>query len=130
MRISFLLFIHTLVWLTFSGTRALAGTIPVGKGKTYSSINAAVAVAQPGDTILVEPGEYREGNILVRKSLTFLGEGYPVLNGENKYEVFTINAANVTIDGFVIKDTGVASIEDVAAIKVLDSKGVRIRNNR
>lgn len=112
-----------------SGKCAFGKTIPVGTGKLYPSLREAVAAAQPGDTILVEPGEYREGNILVRKALTFLGKNYPVLSGEGKYEVFTINAADVTIDGFLIRDTGVASIEDIAAIKVLDSKGIRIRNN-
>lgn len=123
------LFIYAVLCMS-SSAWVFGATIPVGKGKLYSSIREAVAVAKPGDTILVEPGEYREGNILVRKTLTFLGKNYPVLNGEDRYEVFTINAANVTIDGFLIRDTGVASIEDVAAIKVLDSKGIRIRNNR
>jgi nitrous oxidase accessory protein len=127
---SFSFVTRIVVWLFILNEAAFAGTIPVGKGKTFSSINAAVAAAHPGDTIVVDPGEYREGNILVQKSLTFLGKDYPVLSGENKYEIFTINATNVTIDGFFFKDTGVASIEDIAAIKVLDSKRIRIRNNR
>ena len=127
---SFSSFTRIVVWLFILSEGALAGTIPVGKGKAISSINAAVAAAHPGDTIVVYPGEYREGNILVQKSLTLLGKDYPVLSGENKYEIITINATNVTIDGFSFKDTGVASIEDIAAIKVLDSKRIRIRNNR
>ena len=124
------LVIRSLIMLTMIGTSALAETIPVGKGKVFTSINAAVAKAKAGDTILVDAGEYREGNILVRKSLTFLGRNYPVLDGEHKHEIFTINAINVTIDGFVFRNTGVASIEDIAAIKVLDSKRVRIQNNK
>jgi nitrous oxidase accessory protein len=126
----FSLIIIAIALLAGVSRNAVAGTIPVGKGKMFSSIKAAVASAQPGDTIVVDPGEYREGNILVRKALTFLGRNFPVLSGENKYEIFTINATDVTIDGFFFKDTGVASIEDIAAIKVLDSKRIRIRNNR
>lgn len=126
------LFIRVISVLTLALTMgfSVAATLPVGKGKAYSSIKDAVAAAHSGDTIVVDGGEYREGNILIRKSLTFLGKDQPVLDGENKYEILTINAANVTIDGFFFKDTGAASIEDVAAIKVLDSKGIRIRNNR
>jgi parallel beta-helix repeat (two copies) len=122
--------LRILVILITVSWSAGAGMIPVGKGKAFSTISAAVEAAHSGDTIMVEPGEYREGNIVVRKPLTFIGVNYPVLHGENKYEIFTINATDVTIDGFYFKDTGIASIEDIAAIKVLDSKKVRIRNNK
>ena len=36
----------------------------------------------------------------------------------------------MTIYGLKFKDTGVASINDLAAIKVLDSKGVGVLNNK
>ena len=42
------------------------------KGATYPTINAAVAAANPGDTIKVCPGTYNE-NVAVNKPLKFLG---------------------------------------------------------
>ncbi|MBA4055851.1 MAG: nitrous oxide reductase family maturation protein NosD, partial [Marivirga sp.] len=43
--------------------------------------------------------------------------------------IFTIHANNVMITGLKFINTGVASINDLAAIKVLNSKGIRIINN-
>src|SRR4051812_45293083 len=93
--------------------------IIVGKNEAIQTIKAAINHAAVGDTIFVSYGEYNEGNIIIQKQLVLIGENYPVLNGENKYEIFTIHADNVQIKGFFFKDTGVASIQDLAAIKVL-----------
>lgn len=68
--------------------------------------------------------------MVIEKTLTILGEGFPVLDGDHKVEIFTIHAHNVTVSGLKFMNTGVASINDLAAIKVLDSKGLRIINNR
>jgi nitrous oxidase accessory protein len=123
-RILFVLFL-CLVALTGSAT-----VIPVAKGRKVSSIQNAIRLAHHGDTILVYPGTYKEGNIIIEKSIVLLGREYPVLDGENKYEIFTIHAKNVTVRGFLFKDTGVGSINDLAGIKVLESSFVYIENNK
>lgn len=105
-------------------------TIPVGAREKVTSIGEAIRMAKAGDTILVRAGTYREGNIVIEKSLTLIGENFPLLDGENKYEIFTVHANEVTIQGFALKDTGIASINDLAAIKVLDSRNVRIVGNK
>jgi nitrous oxidase accessory protein len=104
--------------------------IVVGASEKTTSIRAAVAMANPGDTILVRPGIYKEGNIIIEKPIVLIGEGYPELDGQNKYEILTIHSNNVQVRGFFFKDTGIASIEDLAAIKVLESKGLRISGNK
>jgi nitrous oxidase accessory protein len=104
-------------------------TIVVSKDGKIKSVKTAVQTANNGDTILVKPGTYKEGNIIVEKSIVIIGESLPVLDGENKYEIFTLHANNVTIKGLKFARTGIASIQDLAAIKVLDSKYVRILNN-
>jgi len=109
---------------------AFCTTIEVSKNGNIHSIKTAVEMAQPGDTIIVKPGIYKEGNVVIEKSLVIIGESYPVLDGQNKYEIFTVHANNVTIRGLNFIKTGVASIQDLAAIKILDSKFVRILNNR
>lgn len=107
-----------------------AGKIVVGSTEKVRSIREAIAQASLGDTILVRSGTYAEGNLIIEKTIVLIGENYPVLDGQNKYEIFTIHANNVQVHGFHFKDTGIASIEDLAAIKVLDSKGLKISGNK
>lgn len=105
-------------------------TIPVGPTQAVTSLQTAIQIAEPGDTVLVHPGTYREGNMIVRKPLTFLGVDYPVIDGEGKYELFTVAAIDVVIRGFRLVNTGYASMRDIAAIKGLDVRGMKILDNR
>jgi nitrous oxidase accessory protein len=107
-----------------------AKTIIVGQGEAIKTIKQAILISQDCDSIIVRKGVYKEGNIIIEKSIIIIGEDYPVLDGENKYEIFTVHANNVQIEGFFLKNTGTASIQDLAAIKILDSRGVRILNNK
>ena len=106
---------------------AWAGVIRVENGRT---IRQAVEMAQPGDSILIAKGAYREGNLIIKKPLTLVGIDYPVLDGENKYEILTITGPDVTITGLKFINTGTASIEDIAAIKALDVTHLRVIRNK
>ncbi len=107
-----------------------ARTIEVGPREAVTSIKSAVAMANPGDTLRVHPGTYREGNLIIQKPLTITGLSYPVIDGESKYELFTIAANDVTIQGLRLINTGHASINDIAAVKGLDLQRLRILNNQ
>ncbi len=109
---------------------ARAITLSVGQQQSFRTIKEAVTAAHAGDTILVYPGNYREGNILIRKSLVLIGRDLPVIDGENKYELITVAATDVVIQGFHLVNTGAASINDIAAIKGLDVKRMKILDNR
>ena len=104
-------------------------TIVVNQQRSTSTLKAAIAMAERGDTIVIEPGTYREGNVIIDKPLSIIGHGRPVFDGENKYEIFTINSDSVTVSGLKFVDTGTASMQDIAAVKVLDSKYVTISDN-
>lgn len=119
-----LLLLFTTICLT-----AFGRTIIVSQRGTIQSLKMAVQIAQSGDTIIVKAGTYKDGNIIVQKSLVIIGEGYPVFDGEDKYEIITLHANNVTIKGLKFVKTGIASIQDLAAIKILDSKYIKIQNN-
>jgi nitrous oxidase accessory protein len=97
--------------------------------KSAITITKAVAIAETGDTILIRSGTYREGNIIIEKSITLIGENLPVLDGENKYEILTIHANGVTISGLKFINTGIASMNDIAAVKVFDSRNLTITGN-
>ncbi len=107
----------------------MANTWHVGKGKKFSSVNAAIRASANGDTILVYAGTYYEKNITVNKKLLLKGIGHPVLDGEKKYEVISVKANGSVIDGFTIVHSGVSSIEDMGGIKIYDSRDVVIQNN-
>ena len=94
------------------------------------TIQAAINAAQASDTIIVEAGTYKQGNITVTKALTIIGKNYPVLDGENKHEIVSIKANYVTIEGFELRNSGRSSMNDVAAIKLYDAQRCTVRNNR
>lgn len=103
--------------------------IYVGKSKQFQSIQKAIDFAQNGDTIYVEPGIYKEKNILIQKSIVLKGINFPVLDGESKYEIVSIKTTNATIDGFKLQHTGRSDIKDIGAIMVYDSYHIYILNN-
>lgn len=106
-----------------------SAVLHVGKDKGFVSIKSALAVAEHGDLILVYPGVYKEQNIVVDKSITLRGINYPILDGEKLYEVLSIKANRVVVDGFRVIRSGVSSIKDMGGIKVYDAHDVVIQNN-
>ena len=106
-----------------------AATIHVGKQSGYQTITVAVAAAKDGDTIIVEKGIYLERNLIINKSLVVKGINHPVLDGEKKFEIISIKADNVTVDGFLLQHSGVSSLIDYAAIKIYNRHNVAIINN-
>ncbi|NJL13206.1 MAG: nitrous oxide reductase family maturation protein NosD [Microscillaceae bacterium] len=117
-----------LLGLFFEKVQAI--DIQVGPATHHKSLKAAIAQAQPGDTLCIQSGLYREGNLVIDKSLTLIGEGEVVLDGQHRYEVLTITASNVTVMGLTIKNAGKASLSDLAAIKIRGAQGVQILHNR
>lgn len=105
-------------------------TIIVGKNQAVSSIRKAVEIAKDKDIILVESGLYKEGNIIIAKSITLVGNGFPVLDGENKFEIFTISGTGITIRGFLFQNSGFSAMNDYASVKVIDAKNILVENNK
>lgn len=104
----------------------LASTLTVGPGE---SIQVAIALARPGDTIEVQSGIYYE-HIKVDKPLVLRGKGMPVLDATASGSAITLMVSGVIIEGFGIKNAGSWPKNDAyaAAIKVL-SDGNRIGGN-
>ena len=116
--------------LFVAGGRHLAARkIDVGNSFSFTTIKSALAEAVKGDTVIVHGGEYREGNIIIDKSITLIGLDWPVLDGEKKYEVVSIKANHVLLTGFKILRSGIASLEDPCGVKVYDSWYVNIIGN-
>jgi nitrous oxidase accessory protein len=111
-------------------TSLQAKTITVGKGKQVATIKQAIQLAVNGDTICIYPGTYKEGHLSVTKSISIKGIGYPVLDGEKKYEILTIKADRVVVEGLLFRYSGRSSYLDIAAVRIAESRNVIIRNNR
>lgn len=93
-------------------------------------LQEAINNAMPGDTIFVERGVYREPTITVNKPLFIKGIGYPVLDGQKKNEIMVIKSNNVVVEGFAVQHSGYSGYNDIAAIRIVNSRNVTIRNNK
>lgn len=118
-----------LIFSLLTSQPAFAKTIYVGKGEKITSINYAIGMAQPGDTIIIRSGIYKEGNLKINKRISLLGENFPVLDGEHKYEILTITANGVTVAGLKLVNTGTSSMNDLAGIKILKARNVYVKGN-
>ncbi len=107
-----------------------ANTLEVCGKCDYTTISEAVAAAQPFDTVLVKQGTYAEYNIGIVKPLTLLGENNPVIDGQDKGEIITVQSDDVTVDGFTVVNVGTSYTTDYAAIRVVKSKRYTIKNCR
>lgn len=108
-----------------------AKEIIVCQGCEVSSIKQAVELAESGDTIRIKKGLYKERGIeIIGKSISIIGEDYPVIDAEMKGTALKIKADNFSVVGLHIKNIGTSHTSDDAAILVSRSKNFSIRNNR
>lgn len=118
------------ILLLFYFLNSQGGTLEVGKGKSYHTIKSAIAAAKSGDEILVYTGIYSEGEIFIDKYILLRGINYPVIEGNKQCQLVRIEADSTSISGFELRNSGYSSSYDWAAIKVVNSSCVSIKNNR
>ena len=122
--------IKKIIYLLFLlSTFIHANVIEVGANKPIKNIKKAIALSRDGDTIIVSYGIYKEGTIVINKKIVFIGKNHPVLDGQKKFEVLSIKADNVIVDGFKIIKSGFATLDDPCGIKVYNRNHVVIQNN-
>ena len=119
-----IIFIVLLVWLSpIDGARTYI--VDDNGFANYKTIQAAVVVANNGDTIYVKPGTYKE-EVILNKSVTImplLGESDPIiLNGDGLKTGITITSNGCSLDGLTLQNYA------GSAVSVL-SDGNTIKNN-
>src|SRR5689334_20779922 len=97
-----------------------ANTIYVGRNQHITSLHKAIELAQTGDTIILKKGIYKEGNIIINKSIKLIGENNPILDGEDKYEILTVSGDGIVIKGITFQNSGYSSMNDYASIGLID----------
>ena len=115
--------------LLVSITDVLAHTIIVGKNNAITSLKQGIKAAKSGDTVLLNKGVYKEGNIIIDKTIYLIGINNPVLDGENKNEILTLTGKNILIRGIHFANAGYSSMNDYAAIKIIDAFRIILENN-
>jgi nitrous oxidase accessory protein len=116
-----------LVALPFLALPAQAATLQVGSGG-YPTIGEAIAAANPGDTLRIGPGTYRE-RLVLSKPLSLVGDGLPTVDGNGAEEVILILAPDCRISGIKVQGSGAQMLSENAAIKVLADRSL-IEDNR
>lgn len=119
-----------LLFLLFTRLYSNARTITVAAGTATNSLRKALAIAGNGDTILVSAGTYKDGNTIITKPVTIIGSGRVILDGEKKYEILTISGTGVIVKNIIFNNAGYSALNDYAAIKIIDAKGIWLENNQ
>ena len=117
---------YTLVFVVLALISIMA--LPAAAQSQPFDLQAAIAAAQPGDTILVPPGTYA-GPLLIDKPVILEGQGMPVIDSGGQGDVVTISAPDVTLRGFVIRNSGTSLDHENAGITGTGAR-VTIENNR
>ncbi len=118
-----------ITFFVFCVSQSMATSLTVSQSGEIKTIHGALEKANSGDTIFVRSGVYKEGNIKITKAVILIGVDYPIVDGEFKYEVFTVNVSNVTIKGFNIRNVGISSLNDLAAIGGNNSSNLYLADN-
>lgn len=96
---------RTLLLLLLWPTLLSAGQdLRVGPETPFSTITEALAVADPGATITVAPGHYRE-RLVIDRPVVLIGEAWPIIDGGGYGHVIEA-LAPISISGFVIRNSG------------------------
>ncbi len=119
-------------WLLAFGAWIALGAVAEGAEwhvRPGESIAQAVRQARAGDTITVKRGDYQE-HVLIDKPLTLRGHDRPTLSGNDQGDVIRVKAPDVTIEGMIIRDSGVDLTAQNAGIYIEPgAHRAAVRNN-
>jgi nitrous oxidase accessory protein len=112
----FLLLLCGALWMYSATPVRAAETWIVGPNAPLTSIDQALAAAQPGDTIEVHGGTY-DAPLVIDKTVSLIGFDQPVIDGRGDGSLVLINAPEVRLQGFILRNTGTSlSHEDCAIV--------------
>jgi nitrous oxidase accessory protein len=106
----------------------LLTTIVVSPAGPVRTLTAALALARPGDRIVVERHTYREPAIVVRVRVEIIGRDRPVFQG-GAHSTLIVAADSVVVKGLVFEGVESSATEDRAAILLRGVRGCRIEDN-
>lgn len=120
-QIAFWLLLISCLWLVGDPQTAVAQT-------TTAELAAQIAAAEVGDILTINSGVY-EGSLTIDKPLTIIGRDWPVIDGQGSGTIIKITAPNVTLKGFVIRNSGASLDQENSGIAV-EAPAAVIEGNR
>jgi len=103
-------------------------TLIVAPNSTYTTIEAALTAANPGDVIEVHGGTY-SAPLVVDKTVSLIGVNQPVIDGQGKGSLVLINAPQVVFSGFIVRGSGQSLPHEDTGI-VIQGSQVTVSDNR
>ncbi len=100
----------------------------VAPNGTYTTIEAALTAANPGDVIEVHGGTY-PAPLVVDKTVSLIGVNQPVIDGQGKGSLVLINAPQVVFSGFIVRGSGQSLAHEDTGI-VIQGSQVTVSDNR
>jgi nitrous oxidase accessory protein len=94
------------------------------------ALGTRIAGAPAFSRIVVPAGVYREATIVIDRPLELVGEAGAILDGGAAHTVLLVQADDVTVRGFTIRNTGASQVEERAGVKVVGSKRCLVEQNR
>ena len=82
--------------------------------------------AEPGSTILLEPGTYKIHKLVIDKPITIDGQHKAVLDIGGQGYGLIVMGNQITLKNFEIRNSGSGFMEDFAAILIEDSRNVHL----
>ena len=64
------------------------------------------------------------------KKLHIIGEEFPVIDGKEVGEIFTVTSNDVHISGLMIKNSGISYLEENAGVRLKEVRNCSITNNK
>lgn len=113
-----------------AGASANASTVYVGPNHAIRSIREGLQKIKAGDSLIIDGGHYKEGNLIIQQAIVFMGINQPVLDGNLEFEILTISGKNIVVSGITFMNSGKSATRDYASIKCIDSENIRIENNK
>lgn len=119
-----LLALLVIAWPALAQTE---GRVVTSQG-TYDSLSEALAQAKEGEKIEVYGGVYK-GPLVVDRSVELVGYDWPVIDGGDQGTVVKITSPDVTLRGFVIRNSG-DSLDQENSGLAIEAPGAVIEGNR
>lgn len=111
------------------GVSVYGEEITVGASGRFHSIREALQSAKDGDVINLQAGIYKEGELVISKSVTIKGSKESILDGEHKTSVLVVRSNGVCIQGLTIRNSGYSDLHELAGIRLEDVSRCRIEGN-
>ncbi len=113
----------------FLGLAFLPAAVTQAQEESPGSLQERIDNAAPGDDIFVDGGIFNEA-VVIDKPLSLIGSGLPVIDGGEQGDVVTITSDDVSLSGFVIRNSGRTISKEPAAVKADGVDRLTLRANR